>query len=85
MKRKTAYEIAIQALEEKQRRQYSFDHHIYLLFEKAELDNVNSKSAHIQYIRIDEAIEMLKAERDYKQQTFDWTYTMKQARELDNA
>ena len=67
MKRKTAYKIAIEALEEKQRQHYSFDHHMHLKFVEAGYPNEAGLSAHKNYVRIDQAIELLGAERDHKQ------------------
>ena len=67
MKRKTAYKIAIEALIEKRRRHYAFDHHMHLMFEKAGYSNEATLSAHKNYIRIEKAIEILEAERDHKQ------------------
>ncbi len=62
MKRKTAYRIAIEAMEDKQRRNYAFDHNLGLVFPAA----VN-ESATKNYLRITEAIETLEAERDHQQ------------------
>ena len=67
MKRKTAYKLAIAALEEKRRRQYAFDHHMHLMFVKAGYPNEATLNAHKNYVRITKAIEMLEAERDHKQ------------------
>ena len=67
MKRKTAYKIAILALEEKQQRHYAFDHHMHLLLEKAGYPDEPGLSAHKNYVRIEEAIEILEAERDHEQ------------------
>ena len=67
MKRKTAFKIAIEALEEKQRKYYAFDHHMHLMCTKAGYPNASGLSAHKNYVRIDQAIEILEAERDHKQ------------------
>ena len=67
MKRKTAYKIAIEALEDKQRRHYAFDHHMHLMCTKAGYPDAAGLSAHKNYVRIDQAIEILEAERDHKQ------------------
>ena len=67
MERKTAYKIAIEALIEKRRRYYAFDHHMHLLFAKAGYPNEGTLSAHKNYVRIDQAIGILGAERDHKQ------------------
>ena len=69
MKRKTAYEIAIEALEEKQRRNYAFDHHVHEKFAKAGYRNEPTMSAHKNFVRIDQAIEILEGEKDCRQLT----------------
>ena len=67
MKRETAFKMAIEALIEKRRRHYAFDHHMHLLLEKAGYPDEPGLSAHKNYVRIDQAIEILEAERDHKQ------------------
>ena len=67
MKRKTAYKIAIEALIDKRRRHYAFDHHMHLMLVKAGYPNEATLSAHKNFIRIGRAIEILEAERDNKQ------------------
>jgi hypothetical protein len=67
MERRTAYTIAIESLIEKRRRHYAFDHHMHLMFTKAGYPNEATLSAHKNFVRIDEAIKMLEAERDHKQ------------------
>jgi hypothetical protein len=64
MKRKTAYKLAIEALEEKRRRQYAFDYHLHERFSKGGVQNKPTLSAHKRYIRIGKAIEILETERD---------------------
>ena len=71
MQRKTAYKIALQALEEKQRQHYSFDHNMHLLFVKSGYQNEATLNAHKNYIRIEQAIEILEAEKDYRQLTLE--------------
>ena len=67
MKRKTAYQMAIAALKEKQGRQYTFDHSMFLLFQKAGQNTDNLKNAYMHYIRIDGAIAILESEKDHQQ------------------
>ena len=67
MKRETAFKIAIEALEEKQRKYYAFDHHMHLMLAKAGYPDEAGLSAHKNYVRISQAIEILEAERDHKQ------------------
>ena len=67
MKRKTAYKIAIEALIEKRRRHYAFDHNMHLMFIKAGYPNEATLSAHKNFVRIEKVIEILEAERDHKQ------------------
>ncbi len=64
MKRQTAYKLAIEALEEKQRRQYTFDHNLHERWEKAGISNETTQNAHKHYVRIEQAIDILEAERD---------------------
>ena len=76
MKRKTAFKMAIEALIEKRRRHYAFDHHMHLKFVEAGYPNEAGLSAHKNYVRICQAIEILEAERDHKQldlfETAEW-------------
>ena len=71
MKRNTAFKIAIEALIEKRRRHYAFDHHLHLMFVKAGYPNEATLSAHKNYFRIEKAIEILEAERDHRQLTLE--------------
>ena len=67
MKRKTAYKMAIEALEGKRRRQYAFDHHLHKRFLKGGFLNKPTLSAYKRYIRIGKAIKILETERDQTQ------------------
>ncbi len=67
MRRKTAYGLAIEALIEKRRRHYAFDHNMHLMFAKAGYLNKATLSAHKNYVRISKTIKILEAERDHKQ------------------
>ena len=82
MKRETAYKIAIDAMIEKQRRQYAFDHNVFKMYKNSNDAPESAKKANAHFERIAKAIEILEAERDYKQEQFDWTYSVKQAKEL---
>ena len=62
MKRNTAFKIAIEAMEDKRRRVYSFDYHIGIYYPAAVNENATKH-----YLRITEAIETLEAERDHQQ------------------
>ena len=64
MKRQTAYKLAIEALEEKQRRQYAFDHNLNERWAAAGISNETTQNAHKNYVRIEQAIDILEAERD---------------------
>ena len=67
MKRKTAYQIAIAALKEKQGRQYVFDYHMYLTLLKSGQNGEHLRNAYDQYLRISEAIDILESEKDHQQ------------------
>ncbi len=69
MKRKTAYKLAVEALIEKRRRNYAFDHNMHMKFAEAGYPNIATLSAHKNYVRITMAIEILEAEKDYRQIT----------------
>ena len=62
MKRKTAYKMAIEALIEKRRRHYAFDHNLALVFPAT-----YNKNATKNFLRITKAIELLEFEMDHKQ------------------
>ena len=59
--------MAIEALIEKRRRHYAFDHNMHLMFVKAGHLNKATLSAYKNYIRIGQVIKILEAERDHKQ------------------
>ncbi len=69
MKRKTAFAMAIQSLEEKQRSRFAFDHNMHLLLVKAGYLDEAGLSAHKNFVRIDQAIEILEGEKDHRQLT----------------
>lgn len=71
MKRKTAYQMAIAALKEKQGRQYAFDYNMYVMFELAGQDTGHLKNSHSHYIRIEKAIEILVFEKKNQQYLLD--------------
>ena len=71
MKRKTAYKIAIEALNEN-RRKFAFDHNLATYFPVA----INA-TATKNYQRISQAMKILEAEMNHEQSNmFDWSYTI---------